>query len=142
MDSLSPALLVKAALTAAVRATEAPGPDVWRRLTALVAYAPGTSQSTSSNAPGMRELNALSAVPTSEANAEALAEVLERRAGHDPQFRKALEAWGNEARSRSLQDEPPLQAVASAAQGSVLQTSVISGISFVTYGPEGRQRKG
>ncbi|WP_226487478.1 hypothetical protein [Streptomyces parvulus] len=89
----------------------------------------------------MRELNALTAVPTSEANAEALAQVLERRAGHDPQFKKALEAWGDEARSRSLQDEPPLRAEASAAQGAVLQTGVISGISFITYGPEGHRRK-
>jgi hypothetical protein len=139
MASLSPALLVRAALTAAMHADDALAHDVWRRLTALVAQPPEANQPPSSFAPGLRELNALSDAPTSEDKAEALADVLERRAGRDPDFRRGLEAWGYEARSRSLQDEPPLQAVASGIQGSVLQTGVISGISFVTYGPKGRQ---
>lgn len=139
MDSLSVALLVKAALTAVRQPAEAPERGVWQQLAALVAQSPATVQSASSGEPGVRELDALTAAPTSEARAEALADVLTRRAGRDPQFRKELEAWEHEARNRSLQDEPPLQAVASGVQGSVLQTGVISGVSFVTYGPQGRQ---
>ncbi|MFJ2008303.1 hypothetical protein [Streptomyces chartreusis] len=139
MDALSPALLVKAALTAAIHTAQAPGCEVWHQLAELVARPPDTTQPPPLCAPGMRELDALTATPASEARAKALADVLTQRAGHDPQFRTALQAWENEARSRSLQDEPPLQAVASCVQGAVLQSGFLSGISFVTYGPQGRQ---
>ncbi|MFD6748156.1 hypothetical protein ACWHA6_37010 [Streptomyces anthocyanicus] len=139
MDAMSPALLVKAALTAAVHTAQAPRREVWHQLAELVARSSDTKESSSLCASGRRELDALTAAPTSEARAQALADVLTRRAGDDPQFREALQAWENEVRSRSLQDEPPLQAVASCVQGSVMQSGFLSGISFVTYGPQDRK---
>lgn len=138
MDSLSPALLVKAALTAAGHTRDAPERDVWSRLAALVAQPPDGFDG-AVPAPGQVELEALFAVPTSETRAEALADALTRRARQDPSFRRKLEAWGQEARQRSHRDEPPLDARAAAVQGSLVQTGVITGVSFVTYGPGSRR---
>ncbi|MEU2742190.1 hypothetical protein ABZ656_44585 [Streptomyces sp. NPDC007095] len=137
MDSLSPALLVKAALTAAGHTMDEPERHVWSRLAALVVQPPDELAG-AVPAPGQMELEALFAAPTSETRAEALADALTRRARRDPSFRRELEAWGQETRQRSHRDETLLDARAAAVQGSLVQAGAVTGVRFVTYGPGSR----
>ncbi|MEE1930066.1 hypothetical protein V1J52_18060 [Streptomyces sp. TRM 70351] len=133
--SLSPALLVKAALGASGAVVGETAWTVWERLAELVGRPePGALPGRAEPPRGQRELAALAAAPASGSRAEALIAVLTRRAEADPEFRGRLERWGEEARLLSHAGEAPW-GLRGSLRGSVVQSGVAMGVSFVTYGP-------
>jgi hypothetical protein len=136
--SLSPALLVQAALNVVGAAPARIGTEVWGRLADLVAQPVADTADTSDGEPepppGLPEFNALSAEPTDETRAIALAQALAERGGRDPWFQHRLEAWGEEVRWRSGGSEAQLDVRAASVHGSLVQSGDL-GVNFVTYGP-------
>ncbi|MFD7700556.1 hypothetical protein [Streptomyces caelestis] len=94
--------------------------------------------------PALRELEALEASPRDTGRAQALADVLQRRAAHDPEFARSLTAWLEEAKAVPAGSGDVHNTVSGGSQGNVLQVRDLHGsVTFGTppapdAGPAGR----
>ncbi|MET9149765.1 hypothetical protein ABZX82_00580 [Streptomyces griseoflavus] len=127
MDPISAALLV--ALVSG--AGGAAGTQAWAALGELVRR-PFQRADRTEPVPALRELEALEGSPRDTGRAQALAEVLQRRAAHDPDFARSLAAWLEEAKAVSTGSGDVHNTVSGGSQGNVLQVRDLHG--SVTFG--------
>ncbi|WTB82222.1 hypothetical protein OIE99_13150 [Streptomyces cellulosae] len=142
MDPISAALLV--ALVSG--AGGAAGTQAWAALGRLVRrpFQRADQAPSEEPIPAVRELEALEGHPQDTGRAQALADVLQRRAAHDPEFARSLTAWLDEAKAVSTGSGDVHNTVSGGSQGNVLQVRDLHGsVTFGTpaapdAGPAGR----
>ena len=128
MDPISAALLV--ALVSG--AGGAAGTQAWAALGRLVRRTFRRADQ-AEPVPALRELEALEGSPRDTGRAQALADVLQRRAAHDSDFARSLTAWLEEAKAVSSTGFGDVHnTVSGGSQGSVLQVRDLHG--SVTFG--------
>ncbi|MEW2610121.1 hypothetical protein AB0937_07885 [Streptomyces sp. NPDC047880] len=130
MDPISAALLVS--LVSGVGG--AAGTQAWAALGSLVRQPfRGADQPPSVEpVPAVRELEDLEESPQDMGRAQALAEVLQRRAALDSGFARSLTSWLDEARAVSVGSGDVHNTVSGGSQGNVLQVRDLNG--SVTFG--------
>ncbi|MEU8651041.1 hypothetical protein [Streptomyces sp. NPDC048737] len=81
--------------------------------------------------PALRELEDFEAGPQDAGRARTLADALERRAAHDPDFARALRPWLDTARAAAAEAGDVHNTVSGGSQGNVLQLRDLHGsVSF------------
>ena len=130
MDPISAALLV--ALVSG--AGGAAGTQAWAALGELVRrpFRRADQVPSGEPVPALRELEALEGSPRDTGRAQALAEVLQRRAVHDPDFARSLTTWLEEAKAVPTGSGDVHNTVSGGSQGNVLQVRDLHG--SVTFG--------
>ncbi|MEU3093254.1 hypothetical protein ABZ690_00105 [Streptomyces sp. NPDC006967] len=109
----------------------AAGTQAWAALGELVRR-PFRRADQTEPVPALRELEALEGSPRDPDRAQALAEVLQHRAAHDPDFARSLTAWLEEAKAVSTGSGDVHNTVSGGSQGNVLQVRDLYG--SVTFG--------
>jgi hypothetical protein len=130
MDPISAALLV--ALASGVGG--AAGTQAWAALGSLVRqpFRQADQAPSAEPVPALRELEGLEENPQDMGRAQALAEVLQRRAALDSGFACSLTSWLDEAKAVSAGSGDVHNTVSGGSQGNVLQVRDLHG--SVTFG--------
>ena len=118
-------------------AGEGIGGKLWDGMVALVRRPFRKNASTANTAevamvtPGVAELAALQQAPGDQQRAVALAEAVLARSGADPEFRRALEAWWEQAKPVRASAGGVSNSISGGTQqGAVLQGRDFSNVSF------------
>ncbi|MFJ8269339.1 hypothetical protein ACIQ8G_03030 [Streptomyces sp. NPDC094154] len=130
MDPISAALLV--ALVSG--AGGAAGTQAWAALGRLVRQPFRRADQTLPEEPalGIRELEGLEESPQDTGRAQALADALQRRAAHDPDFARSLATWLDKASPALTGTGDVRNTVSGGSQGNLLQARDLHGP--VTFG--------